>query len=115
MVTVSNVYTGQFEFDGSLSTLKAVSPDHLARALTLEITSGRAASALAAGKLLVDSTTARAKHLSVGSVVPVTFAQTGASTMTVGGIFRPNSLVGSLVVGDEFFVAHFNDPLPTAG
>ena len=114
VVTVSNVYTGQFEFDGSLSTLKAVSPDHLARALTLEITSGRAASALAAGKLLVDSTTARAKHLSVGSVVPVTFAQTGASTMTVGGIFRPNSLVGSLVVGDEFFVAHFNDPLPTA-
>ncbi|MGO9661130.1 MAG: ABC transporter permease, partial [Acidimicrobiales bacterium] len=99
VVTVSNVYTGQFEFDGSLSTLKAVSPDHLARALTLEITSGRAASALAAGKLLVDSTTARAKHLSVGSVVPVTFAQTGASTMTVGGIFRPNSLVGSLVVG----------------
>ena len=51
---------------------------------------------------------------SVGSVVPVKFAQTGTSTMRVGGIFKPNALLGSYVVGDGFFLAHFDRPLPVA-
>jgi putative ABC transport system permease protein len=32
--------------------------------------------------------------------------------MRVGGIFKPNSLVGSYVVSDAYFIAHFDDPLP---
>ena len=44
----------------------------------------------------------------------VKFAQTGASTMRIGGIFNPNPLVGSYVVGDGFFLSHFNNPLPDA-
>jgi putative ABC transport system permease protein len=50
----------------------------------------------------------------VGSVVPVTFAQTGHSTIQVGGIYKPNALLGSYVVGDGYFVAHFDNPLPVA-
>jgi putative ABC transport system permease protein len=50
----------------------------------------------------------------VGAVVPVKFAQTGDSTMRIGGIFKPNALLGSYLVGDGFFLAHFNDPLPVA-
>ena len=77
------------------------------------MTAGSAA-ALAAGDLLVDTTTANSKHLSVGQVVPVKFAETGTSTMRIGGIYKANALVGSYLAGEGFFLAHFNDPLPVA-
>ena len=32
--------------------------------------------------------------------------------MTIGGIYKPNPLVGSFVVGDGFFLSHFDNPLP---
>ena len=114
VATVTNVYQGQFEVRGSLSTLAAVNPAELSRTVHLSITAGSGAPALAAGRLLIDTTTASSEHLSVGSVVPVTFAQTGASTMRVGGIFKANPLIGSYVVGSGFFIAHFHSPLPTA-
>jgi putative ABC transport system permease protein len=78
------------------------------------MSAGSGASALAAGELLVDTTTANTDHLSVGATVPVTFAQTGRSTMRIGGIFEPNALIGSYVVGAGFFVSHFHDPLAIA-
>src|SRR5262249_58158292 len=62
--------------------------------------------------LLVDTTTANNDNLHVGSVVPVRFAQTGSTTMRIGGIFKPNPLVGSFVTGDGFFLSHYDNPLP---
>ncbi len=41
-------------------------------------------------------------------MVPVTFAQTGPTTMRIGGIFKANPLIGSYVVGAGFFVSHFH-------
>ena len=114
VAAVSTVYDGEFELRGSLSTVTAVSTDHLSDTVILRTHSGSGAPALVAGDLLIDTTTANSKHLSVGSVVPVKFAQTGNSTMRIGGIFEPNALLGSYVVGDGFFLAHFNDPLPVA-
>ena len=32
--------------------------------------------------------------------------------MRIGGIYKPNPLVGSFVVGAGFFLSHFNNPLP---
>ncbi len=114
VTAVSTVYSGQFELDGTLSTVTAVSPQHLQRTVILRTVSGSGAPALSAGRLLIDTTTADSKHLSVGSVVRVTFAETGSSTMTVGGVFKSNALLGSYVVGDGFFLGHFADPLPEA-
>jgi putative ABC transport system permease protein len=111
---VSTVYNGEFELRGSLSNVTAVSTDHLAQTVILRMDAGSGGPALVAGDLLIDTTTANSKHLSVGSVVPVKFAQTGDSTMRIGGIFKPNALLGNYVVGDGFFLAHFNDPLPVA-
>jgi putative ABC transport system permease protein len=111
---VTNVYKGQFELRGSLSRLDGVTPADLAQTVHLAVTSGSGAPALAAGELLIDTTTASAKHLSVGSVVPVTFAQTGASRIRIGGIFKANPLIGSYVVGAGFFISHFHNPLPVA-
>ena len=112
--SVSIVYQGAFEIRNSLSNLTAVSTDHLSRTLILRMEDGHGASALAAGELLIDTNTATSKHLSVGSVVPVTFAQTGSSTLRIGGIFQPNALIGSYLVGDTFFRSHYNNPLPVA-
>jgi putative ABC transport system permease protein len=112
VTTTTTVYQGQFEFRGSLSTLTAVSTAHLSQTINLHVLDGSGALALAAGQLLVDSTTASSDNLQVGSVVPVRFAQTGSATMRIGGIFKPNPLAGSFFVGDSFFLSHFDNPLP---
>ena len=111
---VATVYQGQFELRGALSSLTATTADDLGRTVHLSMTAGNAAAALAGGRLLIDTDTARSDHLSVGSRVSATFAQTGLTTLTVGGIFRSNALVGSYVVGDAFFLAHYRNPLPAA-
>jgi putative ABC transport system permease protein len=56
--TVSTVYAGTFEFKGSVSQLAAVSADHLGDTVILRVVSGRGPSALMAGDLLIDTTTA---------------------------------------------------------
>jgi putative ABC transport system permease protein len=109
---VTTVYRGQFEFRGGLSSLAAVTPAGLAQTVDLHMVSGSGSPALAAGRLLVDANTAAADHLHVGSTVAVRFAQTGAGTMEVGGIYKTNPLIGSFVTGERFFVAHFDNPLP---
>ena len=53
---------------------------------------------LAAGDLLIDTTTANSDHLVVGDTVPVKFALTGSSRMRIGGIFQANALIGSYLV-----------------
>ena len=113
VTTTTTIYQGQFEFKNSVSNLVAATPANLDRTVMLHLTAGSGAPALAADRLLIDTTTATANNLHVGSVVPVKFAQTGATTMTIGGIYKPNPLVGSFVVGDGFFLSHFDNPLPT--
>ena len=114
VTTSTVVYQGQFEVGSSLSTLVAATPAGLASTVSLHLTAGRGAAAMAAGELLVDSHTASSDHVHVGSVVPVRFAQTGSTTMTVGGIYKSNPLLGDYVTGDRFFLSHFDNPLPIA-
>jgi hypothetical protein len=89
-----------------------LSTDRLADTVILAMQAGRSTTALAGGQLLIDTTTAQNDHLAVGSIVPVTFALTGTSTMRVGGIFEPNAFIGSYLVGGRFFLSHFSNPLP---
>jgi putative ABC transport system permease protein len=113
VVATSTVYSDQFEFAGDVVGLTAVSTDNLAQTVELRMQSG-SSTALGQGQLLVDTTTANNKHLSVGSVEPVTFARTGPTHMRIGGIYKANALIGSYVVGDAFFLDHFTSPLPVA-
>jgi putative ABC transport system permease protein len=107
VTATTTVYGGQFEFDGTLSKLAAGSTDHLADTVILRMTSGTPA-ALAAGELLIDSTTAQDKHLAVGDAVPARSAQTGPARLRVGGIYQANALFGSYLVSASFFVSHFS-------
>ncbi len=107
VTAVSSVYSGRFEFQRSISSLTAIAPSALSSTVRLRVDSGTGLPALSSGQLLVDTTTARNDHLRVGSRVKVTFAETGPTTVTIGGIFTPNSLLGSYVVSEEYFHAHF--------
>jgi putative ABC transport system permease protein len=112
VTTSTTIYRGQFEFRGALQSLVAATPTNLSRTVTLHVNAGSGSPALAAGELLIDTTTASSDGLHVGSMVAVKFAQTGSATMRIGGIFKPNPLVGSFVTGAPFFLAHYDNPLP---
>ncbi|MGH9172279.1 MAG: ABC transporter permease [Acidimicrobiales bacterium] len=114
VTAVSSIYTGAFDVGNGRQTLTGVSPDKLADTLTLHTTAGAGATALGGGEVLVDTTTASSDHLHVGSVLPVTFVRTGKSSLRVGGIFKPNPLLGSYLVSDAYFTSHFTAPLPVA-
>ncbi len=109
----STVFGGQFEVRGSIQSLRALSTQGLSDTVILNMASGSPQS-LNAGDLLIDTTTASSDHLSVGDTVPVKFALTGNSRMRIGGIFQANSLIGSYLVGQNFYQFHFQNPLPGA-
>jgi putative ABC transport system permease protein len=108
----TTVYLGQFEFNGSLAEVAGVTTSHLADTVIMRMQSGTSERALSAGQLLIDTTTAKDNHLSLGSSARVKFALTGSSTVRIGGIFEPNALIGHYMVGGGFFLSHFTDPLP---
>jgi putative ABC transport system permease protein len=111
--TETTVYSGDFEFQGTLETLAAVATGTMADTLILRMTSGSPA-ALERGELLIDATTAANKHLAVGDSVPVKFAKTGAATLRIGGIYQANALIGSYLISDAFFLGHYYHKTPTA-
>src|SRR5580700_8852371 len=104
---------GQFEFQNTLSSLTAVSTNNLASTVNLRMTSGTSA-ALAQGELLIDSTTAQNKHLVLGDTVAARFAQTGPTTLRIGGIYQANALIGSYLVSSTFFLSHYPAQPPGA-
>ena len=76
-VTASLIaYGGEFEVRQSVEDLKGVSTRGLSETVILHMTAGTE-QALGAGDLLIDATTAKSDHLSVGGTVPVKFALTG--------------------------------------
>ena len=105
---VTSVEGGTFEFQRSVVNLTAIPSQSLSNTVVLRMASGTGASALGAGQMLISTTTANAKHLVVGDTVRATFARTGATTVRIGGIFKPNAVLGSYVVGEGFFHAHFS-------
>ena len=109
----STVYQDQFEVQRSVQNLTSVSTENLSKTVILNMTSG-SSGALSQGQLLIDTTTADSKHWTVGQILPVKFALTGPTTMRVGGIFQANALIGHYLVGNGFFLQHFQNELPIA-
>ncbi len=103
----SSITYGRFLLHGSPQTVSAISPRDLSTTIMLSVTEGRGANALARGELLVDATKARNEKLAVGDRVGVTFAETGKTKLVVGGIFKPNALLGSYVLPTSVFRPNF--------
>ena len=112
---VSSIYVGRFEVQHAVTSLTAIPPSAVGSTLILRVTAGRGPAALRAGELLIDSTTARSKHLGVGDRVHSVFAETGAQRMRIGGIYKPSILLGSYLTSADFFRSHFrSEKLPYA-
>jgi putative ABC transport system permease protein len=114
VTAVTSVYNGQFLFGDSVSTIGGVTTPGLAETINLRMASGSGEPALVGGQLLIDTTTADAKHLAVGDTERVTFARSGPTTIRIGGVYEPNAVFGSFLVGGGYFLEHFDNPLPTA-
>ncbi|MGH3208382.1 MAG: ABC transporter permease, partial [Trebonia sp.] len=113
-VTATNtVYRNQFEFQSTLATLTGVTTQSLADTVTVRMTAGSTA-ALAQGELLIDATTSTKDHLDVGDTVPIRFAETGPTTIRIGGIYQSNALIQSYLVSSTYFLTHFRAPQPGA-
>ena len=115
VTTVTRVDGGMFEIGHSVRTIVAISPKDLSTTVVLRMASGAGTSALSHGELLIDTTTANTKGLKVGARIRATFAETGPTVLRIGGIFKPNAVLGSYVVADTFFRSHFAvNTLPVA-
>jgi putative ABC transport system permease protein len=111
VTSTATIYQDQFEFRGSLATLTSAPAEHLADTVTLHMKAG-STSALTDGEMLIDSTTARSDHLSVGDAASVKFAATGPATVHIGGIYQANALIGSYLVSENYFRSHFTNERP---
>ncbi len=113
VTAATTVYGGPFEFLHTLHTLRGLTTAHLTTTVIFNMTTGSVDS-LDTGALLIDTATASSDHLAVGDRVPVKFALTGPTTLRIGGIFKPNALIGSFVVSAAAFAPHFTEPRPVA-
>jgi len=114
-VTATTAVTaGQFLLGHSVASVVGVTTEHLSQTINLRMAAGSGEQALTDGDLLIDTTTAETKHLAVGDTERVTFARTGPTTIRIGGIYEPNVVFGSYLVGGAYFAAHFDNPLPAA-
>jgi putative ABC transport system permease protein len=113
VTTSATIYRDQFEFKGSLETLTSAPPEHLSETVILRMEAGSTAT-MAKGEMLIDSTTAKSDHLSVGDTAPVKFAATGPARVRIGGIYQANALIGSYLVSNSYFLAHFVNEQPGA-
>jgi putative ABC transport system permease protein len=90
--------------DGSHASVTAVDADSLARTIELDYSVGSAA-ALSNGGILVDETIAAARRWAVGDKAVVLLPNGKRMDLRVGGIYRPDHIVGSYVVALEAYEA----------
>jgi putative ABC transport system permease protein len=110
VAAVTSFRIGAMKVGNSREQVQGVTPGTVAQTLRLTMRSG-AADALGPGQVLVDKQTAKDKHLHVGSQIPVTFALSGAKTLTVGGIFDANAVAGKYLIGLSTYDANFRNRL----
>ena len=103
----SPIYAGQAKVANSVTFITGLAPKDVGVTITLRMDQGDGSAALAGGQLLVDTTTATKDKLRIGQRLKVTFAETGPTTLTIGGIYKPNIILGSYLVGRSTFDAHF--------
>jgi len=104
VASVTRERFGQAEIDGKKTFFAAVDPGSLDQSLKLDYQSGSTAGLTGDG-LLVDKVTAQARGWKVGTQVPVLFESGDRRTLTVGGIYAANQVVGQYVLPLDTFVA----------
>ena len=104
VTTVMQHRFGTVQVDGGKAFLTAVDAASLDQTVTLDYIAGSTA-ALHGRGLLVDQATAVAHGWSVGSAVHVLLPNTARLDLVVGGIYRANQVIGTLVVPLDTYAA----------
>jgi putative ABC transport system permease protein len=112
VAAVTSFRAGQARFGVEIkpAVVYGVQADTVDQTLNLIPVQGSIGS-LAAGKLLVDEKKAKDSHWQLGQSVPVEFAKTGRTTMTVGGTYRVNPIAGSYLISTETYEHNFTSQL----
>jgi putative ABC transport system permease protein len=107
---VTELAQGDWRLRQSHRQVYGATPSGLRQTLNVRVLSGDYES-LGRGELMVEERTAKDDKLSVGDVVPMTFAKTGTIPMRVGAIYARNELLGGYTMSLDAFDANFTDRL----
>lgn len=99
--------------DGSEQYPVAISPGAIGSTVSLQQSAGSLRD-LGPGTVLVAEDVAKKKSLAVGSTLPARYPDGTSATLTVAGIYKTNSLVGSYVL-DTSAGDHYDQQLWAAG
>jgi putative ABC transport system permease protein len=70
--------------------------------------------ALPQGQILVDQDYAVNNHWSVGTTIPVTYPDDTSSRLTVGGVYRNSTVLGSVLMSESVLSPHTTTPFYSA-
>jgi putative ABC transport system permease protein len=105
VASVAAIRTGFMQIDGDVKSVSGVNAGG-ASLVSLKMKQG-SVSALDEGKVLIDDKAAKKNHFTVGQQLPVVFARTGPTTLTVGGTYDSNPLAGNYLVGNSVLEGKF--------
>ena len=109
---VSGMRRAPVEVDGHGTLLLAADPTSIGQIVDLGVTKG-SLSDLGAGQIGVLDTTAKKEGWTIGSTVPVRFAETGVQQLKVAAIYGEDELVGKYLIGLPAYEANVADQFDT--
>ena len=102
--------SGSMRVGSSVKSVQGATATTVADTLRLTVKGGSVDN-IGLGDVLVSEATAKAKHLHVGSKLPVAFALTHKQTLTVTGIYAKNPIAGDYLIGMQTYDANFRNRL----
>ncbi|MCW2901510.1 MAG: hypothetical protein JWO67_3775 [Streptosporangiaceae bacterium] len=107
------LYSGKVNLGGKPTDVQSADIAVLASGARLKMLAG--STALGTDGLLVDESTAKSSRWTVGSTVPVQFADGARQSLRVAGIYATNELAGARVLSEHTYLAHTATPLAVMG
>ena len=102
--------SGSMKVGSSVKTVQGATGNTVAQTLRLTVKSGSVDN-IGPGQILMSEEAAKAKHLHVGSPLPVEFALTHKQTLTVSGIYAKNPIAGDYLIGLNTYDSNFRNRL----
>jgi putative ABC transport system permease protein len=112
VAAASEFRQGGFRVNGSTAFLTAVDPSTVEQVTSLKESPG-SIQALADGDVLVFDDVATRNGWAVGDTLPAAFGTVGRTSLTIGGTYDENRLVGNYVVSLETYDTYFPEQLDT--
>ena len=107
---VTSFRNGSMRVGNSVKGVQGATGNTVAETLRLTTKAG-SVDDVPLGDVLVSEDAAKARHLHVGSKLPVEFALTHRQTLTVTGIYAKNPIAGDYTIGLDTYDANFRNRL----